>query len=206
MVVAYLILVLAPVPVEPFGFRLGFGTGIGAKAYQLAENKTKYCITLILMLECCLSALWLVSECSQSFFLVLSDGSFNACWVSPELWVLWLWGVQFETNYHITSFGLTVHWTPLRRPEKVIQTHIVTPWAPIWAKNISYFQNFQLVNAFYTVHPYLHSPRGWVQTNKNVKFQIVNFFDKNQTTKDHKIEKDCLLREREWNYFSYILT
>ena len=57
MVVAYVILVSALVPVEPFGFRLGFGTGIGAKAYQLAENKMKYCITLILMLECFLSAL-----------------------------------------------------------------------------------------------------------------------------------------------------
>ena len=40
-----MILVSAPVPVEPFGFRLGFGTGIGAKAYQYSENKTKYCMT-----------------------------------------------------------------------------------------------------------------------------------------------------------------
>ena len=97
-------------------------------------------MTLILML-------WVLSECSLSYLRVLSDWSLSTLWVLSvcsviALWVLsecfltYCWhGNWLLTDWLLKDLSQKVDEFQLCNGRTDGRTHIVTPWAPVGAKN-----------------------------------------------------------------------
>ena len=76
-----------------------------------------------------LSANWLLSDCSLIVLWVLSECSLSAHWVLTDCWLVPDWLLE-DLNQKYEERALCNGRTDR-------QTHIVTPWAPVGAKNFA---------------------------------------------------------------------